>query len=116
MREGGQPEKPAITIASIGPGAVEREVLAGVEEEGVPCVVHRPRVPQDAEALALAAAKRSSLAVGVGIDADGRLSVAHRLLRDPVPDLTSDGPATPEFARTAGHNAARIVVGIPLRI
>ncbi|CAN3127501.1 glycerol dehydratase reactivase beta/small subunit family protein [Mycobacterium sp. smrl_JER01] len=116
MLEGGQPEKPAIQVCSVAPGDVERQVLAGVEEEGVPCVVSRPRVPADAEDLARAAARLSSLDVGVGIDADGRVSVAHGLLRDPVADLTSDGPASLDFARAAGHNAARIVVGIPLRI
>jgi hypothetical protein len=67
--EGGQAEKPAILVLSCVGGRVENEVLAGIEEEGVPSVVERPRRHDAAGAL----------------------------------------------ARVLGHNAARIVVGIPLR-
>lgn len=114
--EGGQPEPPAIQVMSAVAGDLEREVLAGIEEEGVPYVVARPRETGGADALALEAARRSSLDVGVGIDAAGRVSVAHGLLPEPVGGLASEGAATSVFARTAGHNAARIVIGIPLRI
>ncbi|MDG4664035.1 glycerol dehydratase reactivase beta/small subunit family protein [Mycobacterium sp. 236(2023)] len=114
--EGGQPEPPAIQVRSAVNSDIEREVLAGIEEEGVPCIVVRPRNAASADDLAREAARRSSLDVGVGIDADGRISVAHEMLREPVPGLVSGGAATPSFARRAGHNAARIVVGIPLRL
>ncbi|OPX09510.1 hypothetical protein B1790_15510 [Mycobacterium sp. AT1] len=96
-------------------GQVENEVLAGIEEEGVPSIVERPRNRTDAEALARMAAGRSSLSVGVGIDADGRVSVQHDKLPEPLSELASGGPAEPTVARILGHNAARIVVGIPLR-
>lgn len=115
MREGGQPEKPAILVLSCGDGPVERAVLAGIEEEGVPAVVERPRRPDAASDLAIAAAGRSSLSVGVGIDADGRVCVQHDKLPAPLPDLVSAGPADTVVARILGHDAARIVVGIPLR-
>jgi len=113
--EGGQPEKPAILVLSCVAGPVENEVLAGMEEEGVPSVVERPSAGPDATELARTAAGRSSLAVGVGIDADGRVCVQHDKLADPLPELAPPGPAGAATARILGHNAARIVVGIPLR-
>lgn len=96
-------------------GQVVDEVLAGIEEEGVPAVVERPRTPGDAMALARTAAGRSSLSVGVGIAVDGQVSVHHDKLPSPLAELASDGPAESDTARVLGHNAARIVVGIPLR-
>lgn len=116
MLEGGQAEKPAILVLSCADGRVEDEVLAGIEEEGVPSLVERPRTPADAMELARLAAGRSSLSVGVGIDEDGRVSVQQDKLPAPLSELASDGPAAPMVARILGHNAARIVVGIPLRV
>ncbi|MCV7421688.1 glycerol dehydratase reactivase beta/small subunit family protein [Mycobacterium yunnanensis] len=103
-------------VLSVAAGPVEDEVLAGMEEEGVPSVVERPRHgDDDAITLATTAAGRSSLAVGVGIDAGGRVCVQHDKLPDPLPELYSSGPADGGTARSLGHDAARIVVGIPLR-
>jgi propanediol dehydratase-reactivating factor small subunit len=115
MLEGGQPEKPAILVLSSVSGPVENEVLAGIEEEGVPCVVERPSGHADANALGRLAAGRSSLNVGVGIDDHGRVSVQHEMLAEPPSGLSTVGTADLKSARTLGHNAARIVVGIPLR-
>ncbi|MDV3127459.1 glycerol dehydratase reactivase beta/small subunit family protein [Mycobacterium sp. 21AC1] len=115
MLEGGQPDKPAILVLSCRGGAVENEVLAGIEEEGVPCVVDRPRGDEDADTLGRLAAVRSSLSVGVGIDGHGRVSVHHEKLAESLPGLSSARPADLKLARMLGHNAARIVVGIPLR-
>jgi hypothetical protein len=119
MLEGGQPDKPAILVLSSGADALEREVLAGIEEEGVPYlvehVVERPTGGDDARGLAKLAASRSSLSVGVGIDARGRVCVQHELLAEPPSGLFTSGFAARGCARTLGHDAARIVVGIPLR-
>ncbi|MCV7227368.1 glycerol dehydratase reactivase beta/small subunit family protein [Mycolicibacterium komossense] len=115
MLEGGQPDKPAILVLSSGAGAIENEVLAGIEEEGVPCVVERPRGDGDADTLGRLAAGRSSLSVGVGIDDRGRVSVQHQKLAQSPPGLSTAEPAERKVARMLGHNAARIVVGIPLR-
>ncbi|CAN5306088.1 glycerol dehydratase reactivase beta/small subunit family protein [soil metagenome] len=115
MLEGGQPDKPAILVLSSSGGAIENELLAGIEEEGVPCLVERPRGDEDANTLGRLAADRSSLSVGVGIDGSGRVAVAHQKLAQSPPGLSTDGPADLRSARMLGHNAARIVVGIPLR-
>ena len=114
MLEGSQPEKPAILVLSCGREAIENEVLAGIEEEGVPSLVERPGGGADAQTLARLAAGRSSLSVGVGIDDHGGVCVQHDKLAEPLPELTSPA-ADPGAARVLGHNAARIVVGIPLR-
>ncbi len=115
MLEGGQPDKPAILVLSSDNGVIEHEVLAGIEEEGVPCVVERPRGDEDANTLGRLAAGRSSLSVGIGIDGRGRVSVQHQKLAESPPGLSTEGPTDLTLARTLGHNAARIVVGIPLR-
>lgn len=115
MLEGGQPDKPEILVLSSHACAVENEVLAGIEEEGVPFVVERPDSTDDALTLARLAAARSSLGVGVGIDDSGRVCVQHQKLTEPPAGLRTSSAATPTAARSLGHNAARIVVGIPLR-
>jgi hypothetical protein len=114
MIEGSQAEKPAILVLSCGQGQLENEVLAGIEEEGVPALFEHAR-RADARTLAATAAGRSSLSVGVGIDATGRVCVHHDKLAEPLAELTSPPAAQPANARILGHNAARIVVGIPLR-
>ncbi|MBS1692352.1 MAG: glycerol dehydratase reactivase beta/small subunit family protein [Actinobacteria bacterium] len=93
---------------------IEGEVLAGIEEEGVPFVFERTSDLRDAGILARLAADRSSLDVGVGIDAEGRVCILHEKLPEPLPGLTTPRNATRRQARDAGHNAARVVVGIPL--
>jgi hypothetical protein len=112
MREGGQPVPPAILVISCGAESVENRVLAGVEEEGVPSVLERRVGDDDAHTLARVAAAESSLGVGVGIDAHGGVSVAHEKLAGPTDGLFGGT----ESARTLGHNAARMGVGIPLRL
>lgn len=112
----------------IGDHAV-RELLAGLEEEGVPV---RLAGPADASAdpdtgagggaghegasatavdLAHAAARASPLDVGVGVDAEGRVCVHHAKRPADRPVVTTDTTR----ARWCGHNAARLVVGLPLK-
>lgn len=116
MLEGGQPEKPAILVLSTAESVTEVEVLAGIEEEGVPYVLERATGDQSAVDLARRAAQRSSLQVGVGADRAGRVAIMHAKLPESVAGLFSEDRATAAEARVAGHNAARIVVGIPLRV
>jgi len=106
-----------IVVISAGTGPVEREVLAGIEEEGVPySVVHQPAATTNMPAAELAdlAARRSPLQVGVGIGATGQVWVHHAKLAEPLPDLGSHGAADAATARALGHDAARLVVGVPL--
>lgn len=112
----GGPTRPAIVVASVAGTPVEAAVLAGIEEEGVPYVVERPggALTSDAVALARAAALRSPLGVGVGIDAAGTVCVQPEKVADVVPELVSGAGVA--AARTLGHDAARICVGLPLRI
>ncbi|WP_235654157.1 glycerol dehydratase reactivase beta/small subunit family protein [Mycolicibacterium houstonense] len=115
VHSGGQPDRPAIVVLSAGSRAVERDVLAGIEEEGVPYLL----APGDAEVpaaeLARRAALRSPLHVGVGVGTAGDVCVQHAKLSDPLPELCSGEGADAVAARVLGHNAARIVVGVPLK-
>jgi hypothetical protein len=96
-----------------------RELTAGMEEEGVPYRVEdggggdvvEPHAVLGAVELAFAAAQASGLDVGVGVDAEGNVCVHHARLPPAMPALT--GPASQ--ARTIGHNAARLVVGVPFK-
>lgn len=92
-----------------------RDVLAGIEEEGVPYTVAEVADEVSAPDLARQAAMRSPLQVGVGIGASGGICVHHDMLVDPLPELSSAGPADRVAARVLGHNAARIVMGLPLK-
>ncbi|MCV7288454.1 glycerol dehydratase reactivase beta/small subunit family protein [Mycolicibacterium wolinskyi] len=104
-----------VVLSAAGGGVIEREVLAGIEEEGVPHSLLPAGLDAVAADLARHASARSPLRVGVGLDATGEVCVHHEQLAEPLPDLGSGGTADAETARTLGHNAARIVVGLPLK-
>jgi hypothetical protein len=91
-----------------------RQVTAGLEEEGVPYRLVRETDGEDADGgaagLASAAARESALEVGIGVSAAGDVCV-HQAKLPPGSPALSGPPAT---ARIMGHNAARIVTGIPL--
>lgn len=117
-RSGGQPDRPAVmvlTAHSAAAEAITREVLAGIEEEGVPYTVMAAADDASAPELARRAAMRSPLQVGVGVGVSGIVCVHHDMLVDPLPELSSAGPSDGAAARMLGHNAARIVVGLPLK-
>lgn len=105
-----------IVVLAADGGSVMREVLAGIEEEGVPAAA--PPVDGadrgvSAADLAQRAAMLSPLQVGVGIGAPGDIRVCHAKLGQPVFGLPAG--SSPSAARTMGHNAARIVAGLPLK-
>ncbi|MDF2584956.1 MAG: hypothetical protein K0R33_3599 [Mycobacterium sp.] len=116
VRRGGQPSRPVIVVLTGGAGPTVREVLAGIEEEGVPSSV-QPEADADhgiaAADLAIRAALQSPLQVGVGVSAAGDICVCHAKLAQPVFELPAGSPHA--AARTMGHNAARIVAGLPLK-
>lgn len=116
MGEKSPPEMPTIVVASRGAHPMLREVVAGIEEEGVPySLSDSPVDVVGAVALAYFAARLSRLEVGVGIDDDGRVCI-HQVKRpaaDPV--AVSAVPGDLSTARRLGHNAACVVVGVPLK-
>jgi len=79
-----------------------------MEEEGVPLRVEDGA--GTALELAFAAARASSLGVGIGLDAT-TVCVHHAKRPQDSPVLT----AALVHARLCGHNAARLVVGLPLK-
>jgi hypothetical protein len=109
------PVRPVVVIGTSGsaPDRVLREVQAGLEEEGVPFDVHAYE-QTDPCALAHQAARDSPLDVGLGVTDDG-LCVHHAKLprdrpvcRDPIGESAA--------ARRVGHDAARVVTGVPLKL
>lgn len=118
LRSGGQPERPVVVVFSAGAVATEREVLAGIEEEGVPYTVQRGGESVESMAateLAQRAAQHSPLQVGVGVGVLGDVCVHHDKLNAPLAALCAEGVVTQDVARVLGHNAARIVIGLPLK-
>jgi hypothetical protein len=114
--EGGRSQRPVIVVIGSGPAGVVRELLAGIEEEGVPYAelpVSDAEVDSATVDLAIRAARRSPLQVGVGIGPAGDICVCHAKVAEPIFELPAGSAGA--AARTLGHNAARMVVGLPLR-
>jgi len=109
--------KPCIAICVFRhPGCEQkiREVQAGMEEEGIPCVIMQG---DDSDVIALAnqAACASKLGVGVGIGPDG-LSIQTDKLPAKKPLFLLKNPGTLTDWRIFGYNAARLVKGIPFKM
>nr|WP_281381583.1 glycerol dehydratase reactivase beta/small subunit family protein [Conexibacter arvalis] len=106
-----------------------------MEEEGVPCrvlpsgppapvaapgaaspVCEAPAsAPADAALLAHAAACASPVSVGLGLSADGAcLHLPQLPPGAPLLSVSLHDP-DPERLRALGHNAARLVAGVPLK-
>ena len=92
---------------------LRREVLLGLEEEGVPVVVHEGI--GDAEELGHQAARLSSLEVGIGLDSQGRAVIHHCKLYRHQPVFNAHLNLRPEAARIVGINAARLVKVQPFK-
>ena len=90
-----------------------REVRAGMEEEGIPCLVAQCN-EADAAALAYRGACESRLGVGIGIGAEG-LCIHYAKLPAKKPLFASQGAGNPHQWRHYGYNAARLVKGIPFK-
>ena len=114
------PEPPTVVIVHVGQPDVIREVCAGIEEEGVPYSLQPLQEDPQAEVAAavemgMRAARQSRLDVGVGIDSAGRVAVHHEKLPLDRPVLDSGTEVDLDRARLLGHNAARVVTGIPFK-
>ena len=116
MLQGSASDKPCVLIhvfPHIGWEEKIREVQAGMEEEGIPCLVVQAE-EFDAVALAYQGACASKLEVGLGIGAEG-LCIHYSKLPERQPLFALNVPGTPVHWRQYGYNAARLVKGIPFK-
>lgn len=85
-----------------------KEVLEGIEEEGVSFYINQEEVNTDCITLSYKASKMSSVGVGIGINGTSvRLSVQHQM-KPFLIDLKNDS------MRSIGQNAGRYVKKKPL--
>lgn len=116
------PDRPAIHV-SLAPEADEslyKWISIGAEEEGIPCRLEPTDETDgdtDAATLAHAAAQDSRLDVGVGL-ASGQVAVHERHMPAERPVIISEVEEdhARQVCRSAGANAARLVIGTPLRL
>jgi hypothetical protein len=109
--------KPCVIITVLPHPGCEykiREVEAGMEEEGIPCLVVQSN-EADAVALAYQGACYSKLGVGLGIGLNG-LCIHYGKLPEQQPLFALTGAGTPVEWRHFGYNAARLVKGIPFKL
>ncbi|EGO64751.1 glycerol dehydratase reactivase beta/small subunit family protein [Acetonema longum] len=91
----------------------QREVQAGMEEEGIPWVTEE-RDKSETAVLAFQAASVSRLGVGVAIGSEELCVHYYKLpVREPLFFLSGRG--TPAQWRLMGSHAARLVKGIPFK-
>lgn len=116
------PDRPAIhvTLAPEADESLYKWIAVGAEEEGIPCrqePAEESDDETDAASLAHAAAQNSRLDVGVGI-ASGQVAVheRHMPVERPVIISAVEEDQARQVCRSAGANAARLVIGMPLRL
>jgi hypothetical protein len=116
------PDRPAIHV-SLAPEVDEslyKWIAVGAEEEGIPCrleTTDEMSVETDVASLAHAAAQNSRLDVGVGL-VSGQVAVHERHMPAERPVIVSEVEEdhARQVCRSAGANAARLVIGTPLRL
>jgi hypothetical protein len=112
------PVVPAIKVfladSQVAPDVLAN-VLAGAEEEGVPCEVEQ-RPARSAAALAYEAASKSVLGVGIGVDGEGVLAVHFHSLPEDEPLFVLQYRIDADKVRVTAENAARLVKGIPFEL
>ena len=109
--------QPAIHVALLADAerGLERFVAFGAEEEGVPTRVVAAEA-QGVVAAAYAAARSSSFGVGLGLG-EGRIALHEGHMPPERPVIVAAlGDKGLSIARRLGGNAARLVVGLPLRL
>lgn len=93
--------------------AMIRDILLGIEEEGIPYRVSAFPEPST-NRLGHQAALDSRLDVGIGLSADGSCSLHHAKIDQDHPVLRL-GHRNGDL-RTIGTNSARLVKGIPMTL
>lgn len=105
--------KPVIVILTNNPsGEVLKEILAGIEEEGVLYEV-TSNTKGSSEEIAVEAAEMSALGVGVGIIQDSVSVQVRNMATDNI--LFKAASSNRQDIRNIGANAARYVKGIPFK-
>ena len=109
-------ERPTIKVfTKPGHGRDEtlRQLVFGIEEEGIPCEVSEENFP-NAASLAWQASQQSRLNVGLGLDRD-TLVLQFNKLKESEP-LFQISSRSPEWdVRAIGANAARLVKKLPFK-
>lgn len=100
--------RPEIIIRAFDPGnKAIKELMAGIEEEGVLCKVIYEIFPESEEVLGQKAAHESQLEVGIGLHQDRSALYIQKIKNTPL-------FTTVLHHRRIGQNAARYVKGNPL--
>lgn len=110
-RSAGRPEPPFVLVVGAEDDPLVRAALAGLEEEGVPGRLVPPS-SRGAEVAAREAATTSPLEVGLAV-VEGSLCLTHAKF-PPGSVVHGVRGASLAEARSLGHDAARIVTGVPL--
>ena len=90
------------------------EILWGMEEEGIPYEVNSLNIDSSEELSHLGAIK-SKLAVGIGIDKNGKITLAYNKLKKETPLFTANLKDDEKVLRDLGANAGRLVKGIAFK-
>ena len=115
------PDRPAIhvTLSREVDGRLYTWISVGAEEEGIPCrlVFADEAGETDVVALAYTSAQSSRLGVGIGVVAN-QVAVHERHMPAAQPIVATEVKEyrAEHECRSAGSNAARLVIGEPLRL
>lgn len=106
--------KPTVHVlcSSDVPESALRQLLYGLEEEGIPCETW---TETDGNALALAWKGAQASRLGVGVGMDGQNAVLHISKFEYERPLFQIPVRSGEQARILGANAARLVKKLPLK-
>ncbi len=90
------------------------EILWGIEEEGIPYEV-KSLDCNISEELSYLASVKSKLAVGIGIDSEGKVTITFNKLPKDKPLFIADLDDNLDRLRDLGANAGRLVKGIAFK-
>lgn len=106
--------KPTVIVACyMESQSILKDILAGIEEEGVFFSVEKVSTEEELQLLARNAALKSALGVGIGI-VFNEVCVQFKSLDIDTP-LFKEKSEDKKVLRNLGCNVARFVKGIPLR-
>ncbi|NFO88527.1 glycerol dehydratase [Clostridium botulinum] len=91
------------------------EILWGLEEEGIPCNISSKEDSLSSEELSHIASQDSKLAVGIGIDKSGKITLTLNKLKKYEPLFTVSLNDEDKVLRALGANAGRLVKGIAFK-